>query len=416
MFMGQFQSPTMIKKLTILLFLCMSFPVLVAQTDFRKGYIVKLNGDTLTGYVNFQKEALNSTTCSFKRFEIAVTVTYTPGMIKAYGIHEGKQYISIIFGGKPVFAEYLVKGKISLLYLKKGSEHFFTKAENQQPAELKPDYRNELNSLFSPVELAKEIEESRLTISSLTNLVKRYNELSNASFTVPARPKDKSLISDYSILGTNKVKLGLAGGMNAIFFKPQTYEGFYSFMKTADFKPVVVPVAGIFVKGNFSGRSKIGYKLDFSYSKVSIYGFSKERAYYSTVLAFNDIFIDYENVESRFNINYRIDRNPFIFEPYSGAGFHYRFNTGYWFFRQEYTEETHMVKTYENSNIHLRNNDLSLTGGINLIYQLSSARLLIFDVSYEYGNRIIEAQMTNDQKPALRGGSSCIRFTMGITL
>jgi hypothetical protein len=248
--------------------------------------------------------------------------------------------------------------------------------------------------------------------------VKQYNELAGASFAVPVRPKEKRLMSDYSLLGSNKVKFGPLGGIYSLFFTPATFEGLYGFMKEADFKPVFVPVSGLFVKGNFSARSGIGYQADISYSNVSIYGFSKEKVFInSTTVAFNDIFIDYKNVEGRFNLNYQFRKDPVFFEPYLGVALHHRFNTGYRLYRQEYKEETHIVKSYEYSNIKLRTNEVAFSAGINTIWKLTSARWLIFDLGYEFGNKIIETKRTNDyEKVALKGGSSCFRLTVGLTL
>ena len=92
-----------------------------AQSDFRPGYIVTNEFDTITGLVDYRSDLVNMKVCSFKKTEASVTENYYPGDIYGYWIDEGKYYVSKVITEKAitdvqekyhaVFMEYLVDGE-----------------------------------------------------------------------------------------------------------------------------------------------------------------------------------------------------------------------------------------------------------------------------------------------------------------
>ncbi|NJK97111.1 MAG: hypothetical protein HC905_21290 [Bacteroidales bacterium] len=330
------------KLLTNLVFVLFSGSLLFAQADFRKGYIVKLNGDTLHGYVNFQKESVNTNVCQFKRFEIAIPLSYSPQNISAYGIDGEKQYTSIKYSGKQYFAEYLVMGKISLLYLKRGSDKFLVLEEKKVPVELKSgrmtdghttndfdDYKEFLKLKLAQSALEKEIEDSRLSISSLTFLFQKYNESVNQLYHVPFRPKDRSLITDYNLLGTNRIKVGLFGGFGYNLIRTNAFKDSYKFMYNADFSSSKNPALGLFIRRQISSRLPV-YSLQFEvcYEDVSLYGFSKSKQY-NTIDIYDDIAVDYQSLCFALKLNYSIPVSKVNLLPHAGVGYVRRFNPQY---------------------------------------------------------------------------------------
>lgn len=101
-----------------------------AQTDFRPGYVIKTNGDTLIGEIDYRGDLLMGEICRFKNKDIDKEIKYYPGDIAGYRFNESKYYISKEVSGKKVFLEFLIKGKVNIYYIRddKG-EHYFIEKE-----------------------------------------------------------------------------------------------------------------------------------------------------------------------------------------------------------------------------------------------------------------------------------------------
>lgn len=125
--------------LSMLLFLC--FYDLEAQTDFRPGYVITNQNDTLKGFIDYRGDTRNSKKCDFKESETSQVKEYQPLDIKAYRLNDSKYYVSkkIQSGGpeKQLFLEFLVDGIADLYYYANGSEaHYFIEKKNGQLFEL----------------------------------------------------------------------------------------------------------------------------------------------------------------------------------------------------------------------------------------------------------------------------------------
>jgi hypothetical protein len=106
--------------LVALLILIFSGISVAAQTDFRNGFYITLENDTVYGLVDYRGEVRNSQTCVFKKNEAAEPVKFDPAEIQAYRFTDGKFYISkqINTGTeeKTVFLEFLVNGITNLYF------------------------------------------------------------------------------------------------------------------------------------------------------------------------------------------------------------------------------------------------------------------------------------------------------------
>lgn len=94
-----------------------------AQHNYRSGYIITLEQDTLHGEIDFRTDKMNAQRCVFKSGDNANPVTYLPFEIAGYRFtDDGKFYVSrmIKLDGSeveiPVFLEYLLQGIKSLYY------------------------------------------------------------------------------------------------------------------------------------------------------------------------------------------------------------------------------------------------------------------------------------------------------------
>ena len=107
------------RKLLVSLFLFSLFGVLSAQDNFKEGYIIKNDGDTIRGLVDFRTVRLNNKQCRFRLTESSDIATYLPGEIAGYRFSkEGKYYVSreieLDSVKQTVFLEYLLSGLLDL--------------------------------------------------------------------------------------------------------------------------------------------------------------------------------------------------------------------------------------------------------------------------------------------------------------
>jgi hypothetical protein len=94
--------------------------ILNAQSDFKPGYIITLQNDTVYGKIDNRGELLMAQVCIFKSLQ-GEKHDYTPSEIKAFRITDEKYYIAKLLNGNMVFLEFLIKGKNKyLLYVRFG--------------------------------------------------------------------------------------------------------------------------------------------------------------------------------------------------------------------------------------------------------------------------------------------------------
>ena len=105
----------------IFILLLNSILAVQAQDNFKLGYIITNENDTVNGWIDYRTDAQNGTICRFKASENASLQPFLPGSIYGYRfIEEGKFYISkpIELNGvsRVVFLEFLVQGIINLYH------------------------------------------------------------------------------------------------------------------------------------------------------------------------------------------------------------------------------------------------------------------------------------------------------------
>ncbi|MCF8299285.1 MAG: hypothetical protein K9J13_17180 [Saprospiraceae bacterium] len=124
------------KYLSILIFIFLS-GVINAQTDFRPGYIIKLEGDTVFGEIDYRGDQLMCELCKFRLSEQAEETTYFPKDIFAYRFTDSKYFISKQIKGKKVFLEFLINGQIDIYYLRdEKGDYYFIEKEGEELIEL----------------------------------------------------------------------------------------------------------------------------------------------------------------------------------------------------------------------------------------------------------------------------------------
>lgn len=101
-----------------------------SQSNYKNGYVITLNNDTLFGLIDFRTDIMNSQFCKFKPDTTESEVIYQPGEIESFRIlNEGKYYVSrtvdIENVKRTVFLEFLVQGLLNLYYFPEEYGYYF---------------------------------------------------------------------------------------------------------------------------------------------------------------------------------------------------------------------------------------------------------------------------------------------------
>jgi len=172
-----------------------------SQSEYQEGYIIKLQGDTLWGYVNLAKKSL----CQYKLQKSDENhLTYNPGEIRGFGLTEGRFFESrtitdINKSEITVFMECLVRGSASLylydgrFFALKADTAFYELVKTKDLVEKENDarlhyfennkYIGILSYLFRDcTELNEQIQKSKLTAKDLTLLFTDYNKCGSSPY------------------------------------------------------------------------------------------------------------------------------------------------------------------------------------------------------------------------------------------
>ncbi len=97
---------------------CCLLSVSLAAQDYRRGYIIKNNNDSIRGLVRY-KAGNNEFRCDFKQSKTSDRASFTPGELLGYGFVDGRRYVSVTLPGptdanQKVFVRVLSEGPLTL--------------------------------------------------------------------------------------------------------------------------------------------------------------------------------------------------------------------------------------------------------------------------------------------------------------
>lgn len=178
----------------------------MGQDNFKKGYVITLENDTLFGKINDAGGYKNSRLCTFKPYKKRKVSEYLPGEIKGYRMLDDKYYVSKPIdtkeGTKYKFIEVIIEGPVNLYHDRKSSEKAFYIQKKDEPLlplvyevgqlRYKPEdnakviysptytvhnriYQDNLYNLFSDSKkIQARVESTDYDVKSLSDLTKAY--------------------------------------------------------------------------------------------------------------------------------------------------------------------------------------------------------------------------------------------------
>lgn len=382
-----------------------------AQSDYRSGYIIKNNNDTVFGFIDYKGNKSNATKCFFRKDLDSKNQKYTPDDLKAYRFTDGKYYITKQIKSnekqKTLFLEYLINGKTDIFYYRnKEGEHYLIDIGDGDIHELenvekeviidnvsyiqeKPLYIGLLKISFQDSPTAsRKAETVKLSHKSLIKIAHDYHD--------EVCPDEVCIIYEEKIIKA-KVRFGIIGGLS--LFALSARESFPDdyYFNNSQFENDFVPSIGIFVKFHLP---YINEKLFFQYNLTYRHNYTETNNYYfddvSNIAYLNYISISQNILHNGLLIKHKLSNkkiNPSIifggFVDYSfktnyKRNLETRFATGDIFYKASTTKNP------------LSNFDFGVSAGIGITSEFIKHREINIDFIYQYGLGLLKGLHTHN--------------------
>jgi len=353
-----------------------------SQSDFRNGYVIKNDLDTLYGLIDYRGDIGNSSKCHFKLHDSAKTVEYNPSDIFSYRYIDDKYYISkdikVNNTNERKFLEFLVHGIVDLyclrdvdgvryfiqrpgydmVELKQTEYEFYSKDIKYQKIE--KEYIDSLKLLFSDApDLKNNIENVFLSRKSLINITQDYHNMTC---------KDYACVVYKKKLPKFKMRVGILGGRNMITLRDKVFyfsgiDVFNGYTFYCNFDGSINPAAGIYFNIPFPySRDKFSFQYEaiFNENKFSSYAIGLRKG--DSV----NFSIDYLTFYNNFFIRYDIFKWKFRPIVQLGGTVNRNFNLKY--------------VGVEGYNPFSKSTSLGFTGGLGFAFKFSEKREVFINV------------------------------------
>jgi len=379
-----------------LIFFAFAFGVLNSafpQSNFKKGYVVVLTGDTINGFVDYRKQARSHHICQFKQSKDRSVISYTPADIIGYGFMDNpffeSQKIDLGDGeSHHVFLKVLIRGKVSLyqyentFFAKKDSVlHGLVNSDKwimvngQQVRANNNEHVARLNMLLSDCrELLPKIPVTVFSRRNLIRLIKDYHDCTS-SRSVELKEHHPPL----------KLMVGVSAGINNSDVK---FDEAFEFLR-ANFSSYQSPVAGLSLD---IVLPRINESL--SFHTEAIYLESKHYLYGTDYVSYNlrgvsrthYVTIELEQIKVPVSIRYVIFENKL--SPYIDVGvsktFHIKTHSTW---RQEVPFED-VVQMFSGPAVEMKYGQFGFWTGVGLNKSISEKLSAFVELKYERTNGI----------------------------
>jgi len=381
---------------------------LMAQSDFRPGYIIKNNGDTLSGLIDYKGNQANARKCVFRFSKDASDEKFTPDDIKAYRFIDSKYYVSkkVMTGDSietQLFLEYLIDGIVDIYYyLSPSGDNYFIDSGNNQLILLKDNedkvivdekiyasdvkrYRGILKYIFSKSpKVSREVDDIPLDHKSLIRIAKEYHE---------AVCTDKECIVFEKKLPSIKWQIGPVAGISFDLADVNgDLDDEYFYLRGSDFNVSVFPLIGLNVKVNLpylNERMNLLFSPEFGYKECE----TRNTTNYLGYPVISYIHLTQYRLANSLLLNYEFPVKKI--KPFITAGFRmsYYFKSDY-ISRSTFTIYPSYTLEYHRSNY--TETDYYPVIGFGAIYNLKNADTISFDCLYIREIRVMASSIIED--------------------
>lgn len=404
--------------------MAISMPFLAfSQADFKKGFVITLEKDTLFGLVGYREGSKSYKACDFRKSTAEEIVTYQPNEIAGYGIVRGKFFVSRTIQEKKrepnlIFLEMVVKGLVSLY--KFGEVYFLEKDDGvlrqlinekeeafvgDNPQQYKRRVLLQSNEhiaimnmlLVDCSELSARIPKVHLTERQLTELIEDYNTCKGVPFVT--YKTEKPWVKTY---------IGVTGGGNFSKLDFIVNEPAYKYLD-GTFSTSKTPLAGLSLDITSPRlNERLSFHADFFYLNSKYYLYSITNT--SSSITHDYISIELQQIKVPIGIRYTFPEKAIT--PYFnvGASNTVNINSSSSWIRE--IESGNTVNTYTNDALDITRNQLGFWGGIGVLKSVSGNQNAFIELRYEQTNGI--TQQVIQQQQYLKSSIMNVQILFGI--
>jgi len=296
---------------------------LIAQTDFRSGFIITSSQDTILGEIDYRSNAKNYESCIFRDQE-GETI-YAPNQIAGFGYDNDRFFTSQIID--ETFVEALVVGELSLyrskdkFHLKKDNNIFDLESiieEIRQGGKILKTEKGRWKGIISylirdclphPEDLVSTVE---LSERSLTKLIVKHNKCKGGRYIEFKANKPWA-----------KIELGVKAGLTSA--KIQTQDNLSYFLYLDDSYMTIAPTIGAQltissprITEDFAFESELHFSRSNYSSLVKI---SK------TSVIYHDTYITLNTISLPLSLKYLFPEKRYSFYVQAGVNFDYNLSS-----------------------------------------------------------------------------------------
>lgn len=367
---------------------------LFSQKIFREGYVLRNSGEMVEGLVSWAPGEKIPGKCLFKRFEIAVTLTYTPDIIKAFGFKNGRRFETFNYKGKNLFFETLVSGELSLYT--NGNEYFLRKSGSEiQELKGSISWNDEKGSrkFVNPEELLVYLAEGTKFEKAgkddlkkvILPLVAENNTASGEKYVVYNRSvTEKEITASAWRSNSNTNRVGVSSGMNLYSLNLSSKKKIY--LPSPEIESC--GVFGISYERVLSRRSdNLTANAELLYHNQTFYSFAEEINIYDRFTK-NDAFFNYKALKVPLMLRYTFSERRI--KPFVNAGF-----AGTFFLQSKYLhicekESYHgtSIEINEDSELIFKPYEISGLAGTGINFRAVNTINLRLEARIEFGSGI----------------------------
>lgn len=258
---------------------------LIAQSDFRSGYVIKNNNDTIYGLLDYKNNNANAQKCTFRKDIKSKDQLFTPEEIKAYRFTNSNYYISKSITTKnetkKLFLEYLIKGIVDIFYYSDNGDHYFVNDSKNNLRELKNEkikieknnthYFNEKKEYIGILKVIFEKSPSIINRINKVDLTQKSLIKITHDYHNEVCPNKTCLIYEKK-LTKSKSTFGFLAELNGISFSETgEFSADYYYLENSQFGFEVFPSIGLYYKVSMpSINENLYFQYELTYSSVKL--------------------------------------------------------------------------------------------------------------------------------------------------
>ncbi|MFO7658752.1 MAG: hypothetical protein R6W78_16955 [Bacteroidales bacterium] len=385
----------------IFILLCVSFNKILAQSDFRPGYFVNNDNDTIHGLIDYKGNKANAKKCIYKADSDSKHQEFTPEEIKSFRFIDSKYYVSKTItlenDTMTLFLEYLINGIVDIYYYRDGKgEHYLINNGSINLYELKNDRKEIVKYNNTYIKESKEyigllkiaFKESPTIMRKAESISLDHKSLINISqdYHKEICP-DKECIIYEKKLPKMEYHFGLFIGLN----KNSIYEtsdiiGDFDYLSNSQFEGSFSPLIGFYYKKNMPYiNERLFFLYECFYSQMNIKITNSFVDPYNNYRYSNNITYSQKIVGNNLLLKYEFNRGTIRPTFHTGAFFSYYFGVNY---NRDYEVITSRETIYYSKH-YTKNPFRSIDYGLNFGFGLKSMILnkkeLFCDFRYQLG-------------------------------